>query len=197
MTMGSSDFFTMVVVLSCQRETPVKLFEHQGMLRWKCNFGVWKVFSIWLKQMSVEVFAWKTIQEHFFLELICSKVILHVLCFLNKKYSWKSKINIRIVLRNVLNQLYLEDYMVFIHQIHSIINLDSNTLDFFFILNTVIRMSNNRENLQAFPKSPQHLTAWYLSVCQVHHSPPQTWQSKVKESVLSVIWTEKSTGHTI
>lgn len=129
MTMGSSDFFTIVVVLSCQRETQAKLFEHQGMLRWKCNFGVWKVFSIWLKQMSVEVFAWKTIQELFF-ELIFSKAILHVL-FLNRKYSWKAKINIRIVLRNALNQLCLEDYMVFIHQIRSIINPDSNTLDFF------------------------------------------------------------------
>lgn len=173
--MGSSDSFTMVVVLSCQRETPAKLFDHQGVLRWKCNLGIWKVFSISFKQMSVEVSAWKAIQELFFFELICSKAILRVLCFLNKIYSWKAKMNIRKSLRNGLNQPYHDEYMVFIHQILSIINPDSNTLGFFFILNLVIRMSENRENLQAFAKSPQCLTAWYLSACQAQHSLPQTW----------------------
>lgn len=140
--MGSSDSFTMVVVLSCQRETPAKLFDHQGVLRWKCNLGIWKVFSISFKQMSVEVSAWKAIQElfffwaiqelFFFFELICSKAILRVLCFLNKIYSWKAKMNIRKSLRNGLNQPYHDEYMVFIHQILSIINPDSNTLGFFF-----------------------------------------------------------------
>lgn len=41
--------------------------------------------------------------------------------------------NIRIVLKHGLNQPYLEDYIVSIHQNLTIINPDSNTLRFFHI----------------------------------------------------------------
>lgn len=130
---GFHDYgITIVVVLSCQRKPQQSYLITKVCWDENVTFICERYFLSGLNRCLLRFFSRNTIYQLFFWANI-SKVMLHVLCFLNKKYSWKTKMNIRILLKNSLNQTYFEDYTVSIHRNHTIINSDSNALRFFHI----------------------------------------------------------------